>query len=90
MALFVNSHDTRFIILTVISNWGLGSIDVDVSEIDSLSKVRNLVCHAATIDLLVEEHSHVRRLADAKSLSFKLFETHGSGLPNHATGADGV
>ena len=58
----------------------LGSIDVDVSEIDSLSKVRNLVCHAATIDLLVEEHSHVRRLADAKSLSFKLFETHGSGI----------
>ncbi len=58
----------------------LGSIGVNVSEIDSLSKVRNLVCHAATTDLLVEEHSHVRRLADAKSLCFKLLERHRSGI----------
>jgi hypothetical protein len=54
----------------------LGSLAAHVSEIDSLSKVRNLVCHAATADLLVEEHSHVRRLADIKNQCFKLLEGH--------------
>jgi hypothetical protein len=54
----------------------LGSLAAHMSEIDSLSTVRNLVCHAATADLLVEEHSHVRRLADIKRQCFKLLEGH--------------
>ena len=52
----------------------LRSIECEIAEIDSLAKVRNLVCHAAT-DLLVEDHSHVRRLADAKSTCFRLLNS---------------
>ena len=53
----------------------LRSIGCEIADIDSLSKVRNLVCHAAT-DLLVEDHSHVRRLAGDKSTCLRLLGSH--------------
>jgi hypothetical protein len=59
--------------LLLCAHW-LGAIETRVSELDSLSKVRNLVCHAATTDLLVEQYSHVRRLANAKKLCLGLLE----------------
>jgi hypothetical protein len=52
----------------------LGAWTYEVGDLDRLAKVRNLVCHAANEDLLVEQHSDVRRLAHAKSLCFKLLE----------------
>jgi len=53
----------------------LGVIATDVSELDNLSRVRNLVCHAAGAELLVEDRPHVRRLADAKTLCLSLLQT---------------
>jgi hypothetical protein len=52
----------------------LGALKAKVSELDSLSKVRNLVCHAASTELLVEKYSHVRRLADAKDFCLRLLK----------------
>lgn len=48
-----------------------GRLDVGGGHIDVLSKVRTLVCHAAT-ELLVEAHEDVRRLSQARLLSTKL------------------
>jgi hypothetical protein len=48
-----------------------GKLDVGGGHIDVLSKVRTLVCHAAT-ELLVEAHEDVRRLSQARLLSTKL------------------
>jgi hypothetical protein len=52
----------------------LGALTYEVRDLDRLAKVRNLVCHGANEDLLVEQHSDVRRLVHAKSLCFKLLE----------------
>jgi hypothetical protein len=50
------------------------ALTCEVGDLDRLAKVRNLVCHAANEDLLVEQQSDVHRLAHAKSLCFKLLE----------------
>jgi len=53
----------------------LGAKGLDVPAIDLLSAVRNRVCHAATDDQLVEDHSHVRRLAQVRNLALELLGT---------------
>ncbi len=46
-----------------------GKLQLSGKEIDTISKVRNLVCHAS--DPLVESHHDVKRLSDAKSICLK-------------------
>ena len=52
----------------------LGALASEIADLDCLAKVRNLVCHAANEDLLVEQHSDVRRLAYTKTLCLKLLD----------------
>ena len=47
----------------------LGAIECDAAAINALSLVRNRVCHAASDELLIEDHTHVRRLAHSIKLA---------------------
>ena len=49
-----------------------GKIELKKNKIDLISKIRNLIAHAG--DPLVEEHKHVKRLADAKDLCISLLK----------------
>jgi hypothetical protein len=51
----------------------LEGIVTNIRDIHSLSKVRNLVCHAGS-DLLVESHDDIRRLVKARDTSYKILE----------------
>lgn len=51
----------------------LGKLHIRVSKIDTISKVRNLVCHVSTEEL-VESHEHVRRLSGARKICVSLLQ----------------
>jgi len=48
-----------------------GKLPISQGDIDQISKVRTLVCHAAT-DVLVESHNQVRRLISTRSICLEL------------------